>query len=181
MIGPSGGGLVRDLPAYGALGKGDRVAGLTGSGAGHGGEGSLYVVALGPDGNFFHGVAVGDGGLFKAVGDGYGGEAIDAGDFAVAVAEARGVAGSGGSDSVAADVDAGFDGLLEEEIFDQGVELLGLLGVAGFEGEARIGQEALGVVEVVVIDADSEVGGGGGSFAGVIAANHGEGSNGKGN
>src|SRR5207248_7327216 len=90
-------GLVGDLPAYRGLGEGGFGCDLAGGGAGHLGEGGLDVVADGPDRNLFHGVAVGDSGLFEAVVDGDGGEAVDAGDLAVAIAEAGSVAGSGGS------------------------------------------------------------------------------------
>src|ERR1700686_3328550 len=82
------GRLVGDLPAYRGLGQGSFGADLTGGGASHFGEGGLNVVADGPDGDFLHGVAVGDCGLFEAVVDGYRREAVDAGDLAVAVAEA---------------------------------------------------------------------------------------------
>ncbi len=162
--------LVGDLPAYGGLGEDDGVGGLAGGGVGHGGEGGLDVVAFGPDGDFLHGVGVGDGGLFEAVVNGDGSEAVDAGDLAVAVAEARSVAGSGSGDGVAADVNAGLDGLLEEEVFDEGVHLFGDYGVAGLEGEAGVGEETGWAVEVVVVDAEGEVGWGWGGFAGVVAA-----------
>ena len=162
--------LVGDLPAYWGLGEDDGVGGLAGRGVGHGGEGGLDIVALGPDGDFLHGVGVGDGGFFEAVVDGDGREAIDSGDLAVAVAEAWSVAGSSGGDGVAADVNAGLDGLFEEEVFDQGVHLFGYCGVAGLEGKAGVGEEAGWVVEVVIVDAQGEVGRGGGGFSGVVAA-----------
>ena len=160
------------------MGKGGFGGDLAVRGSGHVGEGSLDVVAERPDGNFFHGVAVGDGGFFKAVGYRYGCKAVDAGDFAMAIAEAWGVAGSGGGDSVSADVDAGLDRFVKEKIFDQGVELLSFLRVAGLKGKAGVGEKALGVVKVVVIDADGEVGWGGGGFAGVVASRNYEWSNG---
>ena len=162
--------LIGDLPAQRGLGESDGVGGLAGGGAGHSREGDLYIVALGPDGNFFHGVAVGDGGFFKAVGYRYGCKAVDAGDFAMAIAEAWGVAGSGGGDSVSADVDAGLDRFVKEKIFDQGVELLSFLRVAGLKGKAGVGEEALGMVEVVVVNAQGEVRRGGSGFSGVVAA-----------
>ena len=127
-------------------------------------------MTLRPDGDLFHGVVVGDRGLFESVGDSDRGEAIDAGDFTVAVAETRGVAGSGSGYGVATDVDAGLDGLLEEEIFDEGVHLLCFFGVAGLEGKACVGEEAFGMVEVVVVDAGGEVGRVCGSFPGIVAS-----------
>ncbi len=101
-----GDGLVGDLPTYGGLGEGGFGGDLTGGGAGHFGEGGLNVVADGPDGDFLHGVAVGDGGLFEAVIDDDWGEAVDAGNLAVAITEAGSVAGSGGGHGVATDMDA---------------------------------------------------------------------------
>lgn len=97
---------VGDLPAYGGLGERGFGGDLAGGGAGHLGEGVLNVVAEGPYRNFFHGVAVSNGGLFEAVDDGDGCEAVDAGDLAVSVAEVRCVAGTGGCDGEAADVNA---------------------------------------------------------------------------
>jgi len=67
-------------------------------------------------------------------------------------------------------VNAGLDGLFEEEVFDQGVHLFGYCGVAGLEGKAGVGEEAGRVVEVVIVDAQGEVGRGGGGFSGVVAA-----------
>ena len=106
--------LVGDLPAYGGLGEGGFGGDLTGGGARHLGEGGLNVVAESPDGDFFHGVAVGDGGFFEAVADGDWSRTVDAGDLAVAVTEAGSVAGSCWGDGVAADVDARLDGFVEE-------------------------------------------------------------------
>jgi hypothetical protein len=162
--------LVGDLPAYGALGEGDGGGVVACDGVGHGGEGSLNILALSPDGDFFHGVGVGDSSLFESVVDGDGSRAGDAGDFAVAVAEAWGVTGSGGCYGVATDVDAGLHGLLEELIFHESVQLLGLCGVAGLEGKPSVGEEAVGAFEIVVVDAEGEVGWCGGGFAGVVAA-----------
>jgi len=162
--------LVGDLPAYGRLGEDDGVGGLVVDGVGHSREGGLDIVALGPDGDFFHCVGVGDGSFLEAIVHCDWGEADDAGDLAVAVAEAGGVTGARGGDGVAADVDAGLDGFFEEEIFSEGVHLLGLLGVAGLEGESGVGEEAVGMVEVVVIDAKGKVGRGWGGLAGVVAA-----------
>src|SRR5437868_423932 len=111
-------GLVGDLPAYGGLGEGGFGCDLAGGGASHLWERGLDVVTHCPDGNFLHGVAVGDSGLFEAVVDGDRSGAVDTGDLAVPVAEARGVAGSGWSDGVSTDVDALLDGLLEKEGLD---------------------------------------------------------------
>ena len=162
------------------MGERDLVGGLAGGGAGHVGEGGLDVFAVCPDGDFLQGVAVGDGGLFEAIGDRDRREAVDAADFAMAVAKTRGVAVSSCGDGVTADVDGGLCGLLEELIFYESVHLLCLCGVAGFEGEAHVGKEALGMVNVVVVDADGEVGRSGCGFAGVVAGGKGdEGKNGQ--
>ena len=150
--------LVGNLPAYGGLGEGGFGGDLTGGGASHFGEGGLDVVAEGPDGDLLHGVAVGDGGLFEAVVDGDRGEAVDAGDLAVAVAEAWSKAGAGGGDGVATGVNAHLFGLVEEEGLDEGVHLFRLRRIGGLEGEAGVGEEAVEVVEEVVIDGLSEVG-----------------------
>src|ERR1700758_5114656 len=150
-------GLVGDLPADGGLGEGGFGGYLTGCGPGHLGEGGLNVVTHGPDGHFLHGIAVGDGGLFETVVDGNGSRAVDAGDLAVSVAEAGRVAGSGWSDRVAADTDALLDGLLEKKRLDQRIHLFGLRGIAGLEGEASVAEEAVGVVEEVIVDGQGEV------------------------
>ena len=80
--------LVGDLPAYGGLGEGGFGGDLAGGGAGHVREGGLDLFAESPDGDFLHGVAVADGGFFESVNNGDGGGAVDAGDLAMAVAEA---------------------------------------------------------------------------------------------
>src|SRR6267378_6989391 len=149
-LGEAGLRSVGDLPAYGGLGESGFGCDLAGGGAGHLRKGGLDVVADGPDGDFLHGVAVGDGGLFEAVVDGDGSEAVDAGDLTVSVAEAGSVAGSGWGDGVAADVDTRLDGFVEEEGLDEGVQLFGFGRIAGLEGEADVGEEAVGVVDEVV-------------------------------
>src|SRR5271155_1980746 len=105
--------LVGNLPANGRLGEDGLCCDLTGGGAGHVREGILDVVAECPDGNFLHGVAVGDGCFFESFVDGEWGGTLDAGDFAVTVAEAGCVASSGWSNGVATDVDTRLDGLVE--------------------------------------------------------------------
>src|SRR5258707_8043268 len=100
------GGSVGDLPAYWGLGEDGFCADLAGGGAGHLGEGRLDVVADGPDGDFLHGVFVGDGGFFEAVVDDDWSGAVDAGDLTVAVTEAGSVTGSRRGHGVAADADA---------------------------------------------------------------------------
>ena len=129
----------------------------------------LNVGAESPDGNLFHRVAVGDGGLFEAIVDGQRGGAIDTGNLAVSVAEVRGEAGAGGCDGVPANVDAGLVGFVEEESFGEGVHLFRLGRVAGFEWEADIGEQAVRVIEEVGVDGLGEVGWGWRRFAAVAA------------
>ena len=94
---------VGDLPAYGGLGEGGFGGDLAAGGTSHVRECGLDVVAEGPDGDFLHGVAVGDGGFFEALVDSDWGEVVDAGDFAVAVTEAWSVASAGGGYGVGGD------------------------------------------------------------------------------
>ena len=173
-----GDGSVGDLPAYGSLGEGGFGGDLTGGGARHFGEGGLNVVADGPDGDFLHGVVVGDGSLFEAVDDGDWGEAVDAGNLAVAVTEAGSVAVSGWGNGVATDMDAGFYGLVKEEGLDEGVHLFRLGRIAGLEGEASVRKEAVWVIEEVIVDGMGEVSRVRGGFAAVAA--EGKGNKGQG-
>jgi len=175
------GGLIGDLPAYGGLGEGGLGGYLACSRACHVGEGGLDVVAEGPDGNLLHGVAVGHGGFLEAIVDGDRGEAADAGDFTMAIAEARGEAGAGGRDGVAADMDTVFDGPVEEMGVDERVHLFHRRGIGGLEGEAGVREEAVEVVEEVIIDGLGEVGWGGRGFAGVAAGAKDEGGKGENN
>ena len=100
---------------------------------------------------------VGDLGLAETVDYGEWGLAVDAGHNAMAEAEARGVAGSGGGDGESAGVDGGFDADLEELGLDEGVELLGLGGVAGLVGEAGVDEEAVGMLEEIGVKGADEV------------------------
>jgi hypothetical protein len=167
--------LVGDLPAYWGLGEGGFAGGFAAGGLGHGWEGGFYFGGFSPDRDFLHGVVVGDGGLVEAVGGGGWGEGVDAGDLAVAVAEAGGEASAGGGDGVTAGVDAHLFRLFEEEGFDERVHLFGGVFVGGLEGEAGIGEEAVGVFEEVGVEALSEVLWGGGGLAGGAACGEGEG------
>lgn len=100
---------------------------------------------------------VNDLGLAEAVDYGEGCLAVDAGDDAVAEAEAWSVAGSGGRDGEAAGVDGGFDVDFEELGFDEGVELLSLGGVGGLVGETGVDEEAVGVFLEVGVEGADEV------------------------
>lgn len=95
--------------------------------------------------------------LPEAVDYGKWGLAVDAGDDAVAEAEARGVAGSGWRHGVAAGVDGGFDADFEELGFDEGVKLLGLGWVTGLVGETGVDEEAVGVLEEIGVEGADEV------------------------
>ena len=139
------------------MGEAGGAGGFVLDGLGHLGEGGEDVGGFGPDGNFLHDVVVVDGGLLEASDDGSGGGVVDAGDLAVAVAEAGGEAGSGGADGVAAGVDAHLFTLFEEEGFDEGVHLFGGGLVGGFEGEAGVGEEAVGVADELGVEGEGEV------------------------
>ena len=164
---------VGDLPSCEGSGEGGLGGGVSAGGSGHGWEGSLDVRGLGPDGNVFHGVVIGDLGLWESVCLGGRGEGVDAGDDTMAVAEAGSEACTGGGGGVAAGVDAEFFGFGEELGFDEGVELFGDGGIAGFVGEAGgYGEEAVGVFEEVGVEGVGEVLGGG--FGLGVAARCGE-------
>jgi len=150
-------GLVGDLPTGDGLGETGGAGGLALDGLSHFGEGGEDLGRARPDGDFLHIVMVGDGGLFEAVGDGQRGEAVDAGDVAVAVAESGGEAGSGGGDGVAAGVDAHLLTLFEEERFDERVHPFGRGLIGGFEGEAGVGEEAVGMAGEVSVESEGEV------------------------
>lgn len=100
---------------------------------------------------------VGDLGLTETVDYGERGLAVDAGHEAMAEAETRGVAGPSGRDGETAGVDGGFDADLEELGLDEGVELLGLSGVAGLVGEAGVDEEAVGMLEEIGVEGADEV------------------------
>ena len=129
---------VGDLPAYRGLGEGGFCSDLAGGGMGHLGEDGLNVVAESPDGNFFHGVAVGNGGLFEAVDDCDRGEAVNAGDLTVTVAEVRCEASAGSGDGIAGNVNAVLNGPVEEVRVDERVHLLHPRGVGGLVREAGV-------------------------------------------
>ena len=150
--------LVGDLPAGQGSGEGSFAGGVTAGGFGHGWKCDFYFVGLGPDGDILHGVVVVDLGLREAIGLGGRGEAVDGGYGAMAVAESGGEAGPGGGGSVAAGVDADLFGLGEELGLDEGVELPGFGGVAGFEWDARGDrEEAITVLEKVGVEGGGEV------------------------
>ena len=124
-----------------------------------------------PDGNFLHGVAVSDRGLFESVVDGNWTETVNAGDFAMAVAEVRSKASACISYGVAAGVNAHLFGLAQKKRLDERVHLFRFFRITGLEGEAGVREEAVGVVEVVIVDGQGEVFGGGGGLAAVATGN----------
>ena len=143
---------------------------------GHLGEGGFDGRCLRPDWDVLQGVAVGDVGLGEAVGVGGGREGVDGSDVAVAIAEAWGVAGSGGGHGIAADVDDWFLSYGKEGCFDERVELLRLGGIGGLEGEAGgFGEEALVAGLEAGVEGLDEVCRSGRGFAGVAAGGEGEG------
>ncbi len=157
--------LIGDLPACDGAGEGGFAAGGAAGGVGHVGEGGEDFGGLGPDGDILHGVVVGDLRLGEAVGWRGRREAVDGGDVAVAVAEAGRDAGSGVGGGVAADVEFALGGDFEELRVDQRVHLLGHHGVSGFVGEdRRRGEEAVGMVGEMGVEAGDEVLGGGFGF-----------------
>lgn len=161
------------MPSGEGSGKGGFAGGVTAGGLGHCGERGFDLVGIGPDGDILHGVVVGHLGFGEAVGLGWWGEAVDAGDDAMAVAEAWCVAGTGGGGGVAAGVDTEFFRLGEELGLDEGVELFGRGRVAGLVGEARsYGEEAVAVLKEVGIEGFGEVFGRG--FGLGVAAGRGE-------
>ena len=101
-----GSSLVGDLPPYWRLSERSFIGGLTAGREGHCWESSQDLSGFSPDGNFLHGVVIGDVSLVEAVGDGKRGEAFDAGNVAVAVAKSRGEACSRCSGSITACMNA---------------------------------------------------------------------------
>src|SRR5437763_5133743 len=79
--------LVRHLPSDHSSSKGRLPRGFTAECAFEFGKHGLHIFGLGPDGNFLHGVAVGDVALGEAVGLRGLSETIDCGDETVSVAE----------------------------------------------------------------------------------------------
>lgn len=150
--------LVGDLPACDGAGKGGFVGGVAAGGLGHSGERGEDLGGFGPDGDILHGVVVRDLGLGEAVGWGGWREAVDGGDVAVAVAEARGDAGTGVGGGVAAGVDVALDGYGEELRGDQSVQLLRHHWIRGLVGkDRRIGEQAFGLVREMGVEAGDEV------------------------
>ena len=115
-------GLVGDLPAREGLSEGGFVGGFAAGFGGHIRECGLDVWRFGPDRNVFHLEVIGDVGFREAAGSlGWRGEAVDAGDGAVSVAEARSVAGASRGRSETAGVNRVLDADVEKERFYEGV------------------------------------------------------------
>lgn len=149
--------LVRDLPAYGGLGEGGYTGGVAAGDLRHGGEGLEDIGGFGPDGNVLHGVVKGHLGLVEAVGHSGRGEMIDGVGHAVAIAEAWRITGAEGGDGVAADVDGHLYALIQQLRFNERVHLGGLFGIAGLVRETDIGEQAIGVIDVVLVEPLDEV------------------------
>ena len=150
--------LVGDLPAGHGAGECRFVGGGSAGVVGQFGERGEDVGGLGPDRNVFQRVVVDDVSFGEAVGGRGRGEAVDAGDDPVAVAETRRDADSGGGWSVAAGVNAALAARGEELIGDQGVHLLYFGEIAGLVGKGGRGREdALGMIQKVGVETDDEV------------------------
>src|ERR1700722_4195379 len=85
-------GLVGNLPAHGGLREDCLARRVATDGRSHVREGGLNLGSFGPDGDIIHHVVIDHGGLVEAVGYRRRSEAVDAGDLAMTVAEARRVA-----------------------------------------------------------------------------------------
>lgn len=89
---------------------------------------------------------------------------IDGIDHAMPIAEPRRVSCSGFADGIPADMNAHLYCFVQKLRFDQGIHLSSLLSVAGLVWKAHIIEQAVGMIEEVLVQALDEILGGRGGF-----------------